>query len=249
MMIRPIKIESIPLYVKAKEAILKLINDNFFTENKLPSETELSKLMGISRTTIREALAALQREGVITKQHGLGNLIHQSTLKTKMQIDKFSDFRNLLEDGGYNVEITRSGLQLIDNLEIYGLSDPTHSDKEKYVYLESIFSADKHPAILSRNFIRESILRKNILSEMNNLNSSFGDLLNRFSKEEVANTIICFKPSSAEGLVSDILHLPLGVPVMQWQETSYSIFDRIICISKVTFHPDLVNLTLLRKWK
>ena len=84
----PLKLKSSPLYVLAKNEIIKNIKSGMFPEGKLPSETALSKMMGISRTTIREALMALGRDGVITKIQGKGNFIHLSALNTKMCIDQ-----------------------------------------------------------------------------------------------------------------------------------------------------------------
>ncbi len=249
MMSRPIKSQTSPLYVMAKEAIMELVNEDSFPGGKLPSEAVLSESLGISRTTIREALITLHREGIITKQHGLGNLIHRSTLGTKMQIDRFSDFKALLKDGGYEADVARSEQEWVRNLEPFGLEDPEQTENERYLYVESIYSADAKAAILSQNFIKESVLRKDIGDKKNVPESSFVELLNLFSKEEVANTIIAFKPSVVDNVVSEKLCLGKGLPVMQWQETSYSVFDRVICLGKITFHPELVNLTLLRKWK
>lgn len=238
-----------PLYVMAKQAIIELIGENTFTNNKLPSEAVLSRQLGISRTTIREALVALQREGIITKQHGLGNLIHRSTLGTRMQIDRFSDFKALLEDGDYRASVFRAELEWVDDLIPFGIEDPEQKGTQRYLHLQSIYTADGQAAILSQNFIKESMLREEIADEKNFSESSFVDLLNRFSREEVANTIISFKPAAAGGPVSEKLDIPAGTPILQWKEVSISVLDHIICISKTSFHPELVNLTLLRKWK
>jgi DNA-binding GntR family transcriptional regulator len=81
------------------------------------------------------------------------------------------------------------------------------------------------------------------------MDQGFAELLNRYSKEEVANSIIFFKPAVADISVAEKLNLKKSDPLMQWRETSYSVFDHVICLSRITFHPELVNLTLLRKWK
>ncbi|MDB5046137.1 MAG: phnF, partial [Deinococcus sp.] len=39
---------------------------------RLPSETALSQELRVSRTTVRDGLAALEREGLLVRQHGLG---------------------------------------------------------------------------------------------------------------------------------------------------------------------------------
>ena len=86
------KMKSTPLYVQAKKKIIDMIQSGVFKDNKLPPESSLSETLGISRTTIREALIALNRDGVITKKQGVGNLFHLSTLNTRMRIDQIKDF-------------------------------------------------------------------------------------------------------------------------------------------------------------
>lgn len=252
-MSRPLKRIAQPLYVLAKKAILGLIQEDSYPDNKLPSEAELSETLGISRTTIREALMALHREGVITKQHGIGNLIHPSTLNTRMQIDRFADFLSLLEDGGYRADVTRSRLCWMDSIPSeYQLGENIKTEDQesgRHIFLQSIFTADGRPAILSENFIRESVLRKNFKGFDSLEGMSFVEILNSFSTEDVVNSVIAFKPAAADSFVAEKLVLQQGVPIMQWCETTYSAFDSLICLSRISFHPELVNLTLLRKWK
>ena len=249
MMSRSIKRHAVPLYVIAKNAILEMIRDTDYAENKLPSEADLSERLGISRTTIREALITLQREGVITKQHGLGNRIHRSTLDTRMQIDRYSDFRALIEDGGYTAGVERTEPIWIEDLSSYDIEDPEKGEDEHYIYLASVYTADGNKAILSKNFIKSDIAGKETEGSENLKDSSFIDLLNRFSREEVANTIISFKPVVADENLASKFEVPRGSALMQWRETSYSVMDRVICLGLIVFNPNLINLTLLRKWK
>ena len=86
------RIKYFPLYLEAKTELMKMFKKGDFKNNKLPPEDKLSEMLGISRSTIWEALIALDREGIITKKQGIGNLIHRSTLEIKMRIDLVQDF-------------------------------------------------------------------------------------------------------------------------------------------------------------
>ena len=46
--------------------------------DRLPPEIRLAEHFGVSRSTMRDALATLEREGFINRIHGIGNA-HQST--------------------------------------------------------------------------------------------------------------------------------------------------------------------------
>lgn len=51
---------------------------------KLPNENELSEKLGISRTTLREAIRILSAEGILTVKRGLGTFVSE-------QIDQYTD--------------------------------------------------------------------------------------------------------------------------------------------------------------
>ena len=65
-----IKIVNQNRYQQVKKKIIEMIENEEISGNKLPSEDELSKLLGVSLATLREALLVLKGEGVITKRHG-----------------------------------------------------------------------------------------------------------------------------------------------------------------------------------
>lgn len=63
-------------YVSVYNKLFKMINEGTFPEgSRLPSEPELSKLIGVSRTTLRQALALLQDDGLVNNIRGKGNFI------------------------------------------------------------------------------------------------------------------------------------------------------------------------------
>lgn len=51
----------------------------------LPSEKQLAQQLGVSRNTVRKALAALEQEGVIEKRQGAGSFIRQKKATTQLQ--------------------------------------------------------------------------------------------------------------------------------------------------------------------
>jgi GntR family transcriptional regulator len=65
-----------PLYLQLAESIRNLIAEGRIrTGDALPSERELSQSSGISRVTVRKAIDALFREGLLSRRHGSGTYI------------------------------------------------------------------------------------------------------------------------------------------------------------------------------
>lgn len=64
------------LYVKISRAIKDLLLFRNIEEgDRLPSETELSKALGVSRATVREAIVALEVSGVLVVKRNVGAVV------------------------------------------------------------------------------------------------------------------------------------------------------------------------------
>lgn len=69
------------LYLKVIDRIKEDIQSGVYAEKeKLPSEFELSKLLGVSRATLREALRILEEEKYLIRRHGVGTFVNTRPL-------------------------------------------------------------------------------------------------------------------------------------------------------------------------
>lgn len=66
-------------YAKAYNKILAMIRDGLYPEgSKLPTEPLLAEQLGISRSTLRQALALLQEDGILEARKGIGNFVRKT---------------------------------------------------------------------------------------------------------------------------------------------------------------------------
>ncbi len=86
------------------ERIIKMIeNGELNPGDKLPSEPEFAKLLGISRGILREGLAQLKAQGIISRKPKDGTYILPlkgdkiSVTETALRVMKASSFRNIME--------------------------------------------------------------------------------------------------------------------------------------------------------
>jgi GntR family transcriptional regulator len=86
-----------PLYVRLKHTVRTLIATQLKPGDPIPSEGELCRMYGISRTTVRLALGALADEGVISRQQGRGSFVTEP----KKPVAATGDFINQLTDAGH----------------------------------------------------------------------------------------------------------------------------------------------------
>lgn len=67
----------IQIYNQIKDAIL---NGSFKVGDKLPSEKEFCEMFGVSRVPVREALSALELNGMVESVHGAGVFVKEISL-------------------------------------------------------------------------------------------------------------------------------------------------------------------------
>src|SRR5699024_6972504 len=71
-----------PLYYQLVELLKNQIETHLLANDKLPSERELEKKYGVSRTTVRLALQELENERYIYRRHGKGTFVSDLTKQT-----------------------------------------------------------------------------------------------------------------------------------------------------------------------
>jgi GntR family transcriptional regulator len=65
-----------PLYIQAISAITSMMELGKLPKgSQLPPEAELAEMLGISRSTLREALGHLETHGLVTRQQGRGTFV------------------------------------------------------------------------------------------------------------------------------------------------------------------------------
>ncbi|HHY09827.1 MAG TPA: GntR family transcriptional regulator [Firmicutes bacterium] len=66
----------VALYYQLKEILSdKILSNEWSLGERLPTEFELCEQYGVSRITVRQALAELEREGLIVRKQGLGTFV------------------------------------------------------------------------------------------------------------------------------------------------------------------------------
>ncbi|MBI3918951.1 MAG: GntR family transcriptional regulator [Betaproteobacteria bacterium] len=91
---------SSPAYLRIRNELLELIRCGAYRScDRLPSETELQRRFNVSRVTVRLALEALRRKGVVRSQQGKGSFVCMP--KVVHQTPALLGFHEAIEGRGY----------------------------------------------------------------------------------------------------------------------------------------------------
>lgn len=141
----------VPAYNQLMDIIYKRVKEKELQPHEmLPSETELCRLYGISRTTVREALSRLIRDGLLYTIKGKGTFVAEPKLDQIMI--KIPNFYEDMAGRGLKPEV-----KVID-FRVLRANQPV-SEKlmvppdENVFLIKRLFSADGKPYVLEKKFI------------------------------------------------------------------------------------------------
>ncbi len=79
------KTSRMPLYYQLMDIIIDMIDSGELVEDdQLPSERELCEIYDISRSTVRQAIQELEKEGYIYRVHGKGTFVSKEKFRQEL---------------------------------------------------------------------------------------------------------------------------------------------------------------------
>ncbi len=137
---------------QAKAHIKERILSGDFEEGRIPSETELAADLGVSRTTIRDALSRLEHEGTIYRKQGAGTFVNEPGLQIKSRLEEIWSYEEVLTDHGYTPSV-RVGKVLTESASERLAAELNLAPGDPVVVFEKVFLENDLPVVLTTNRI------------------------------------------------------------------------------------------------
>jgi GntR family transcriptional regulator len=235
------KIVSESLHLKVEQALIKIVEDS--GNQKLKSEEELAQFLGVSRTTIREAMNRISKKGILTKRHGKGNFMHKSALDDRFRIDLHHNFSNLIKSGGHNLRLVRTLLDIQTANKKVG-EKLCLAENELVIRFLWTYYADEIPAIFVYRHIPVFLFK--MIPDHKEIIEDTRLFLEKYCNQDLAHFISKIKPVLNNKIDQDF-GLEVNTPLIMWEEILYNIYDDIIGYDETYFNPNIIDLSLLIK--
>ncbi len=72
---------------------------------KLPREEELARILGVSRTTVRQALNDLAADGIVLRRQGRGTFVNAASRGIRARFSPSTELADAIRDSGYEPEV------------------------------------------------------------------------------------------------------------------------------------------------
>ncbi len=142
---------------QVKAHIKERIASGSFEGGRIPPEAELAADLGVSRTTVRDALSRLENEGTIYRRQGAGTFVNEAGLQIKSRLEEIWSYEQVLEDHGYvpSVHVLSATSSPADDATLAALQ---LDEGERVLVIEKLFKEDDEPVILTINRIPERFI-------------------------------------------------------------------------------------------
>ena len=225
--------------------LLMAMQDGIFAHSeRLPRESVLAERLGISRAQLRDSLATLEREGFITRRHGVGTIINRHVLAVRTRMDIEVEFMDMIRQTGKEpgvafvaAECAACGAGVAERLKI--------EQGEMVLKVCRLVTADGKPAIYCEDHVPCGLIKRP--SEEADFTRPIFDFLREFCRVEAYMDLTEIRPAVADAHLAQLLCVQEGAPLLYMDEVDYDIEGTPVLYCAEYYVDGMVKHTVMRK--
>lgn len=238
-----IKSDHRALYLQVIDRMKKDIAAGIYKEReKLPSEFELSKTLGVSRATLREALRLLEEDNIIVRRHGVGTFVNPRPVFTS-GIEQLTSVSDMIRQAG----MEPGGIYLSTAESIPSDEDVNRfhcKNDDPVITIERVRTANGEPVVYCIDKVLSADLPEDFLQRTE---SSLFSAIEESGKTRISYAVTFIDPAGYHEIASPILQCDPETALLVLKQLHYDEEDRMVLYSKNYFRADKFSFHVIRK--
>ena len=211
---------------------------------RLPRENVLAEKLGISRTQLRDILASLEREGFITRRHGVGTIINRHVLGVQTRMDIEVEFLDMIRQSGHEPAV--ASVRVSEGFADRKIAGQLQIEEgAPVIRVARLCTADGRPAIYCEDVLDKALVRGSYT--IKDLKLPIFHFLQQFCGVYPYLDLTDLRPVVADAALAEIFQVPMGTPLLHMDEVDYDIDGRPVFCSTEYFIDGIFRHTVMRK--
>jgi DNA-binding GntR family transcriptional regulator len=234
---------------QVKHHIRDLIIQGEYPGGRIPPEMELAEALGVSRTTVRDALSRLEMEGTISRRQGAGTFVNDPVLQIRSRLEEIWSYEAVLEAHGFtpSTRVLESQILTVGESPLPEgiVAELSRSPGEEVLFVSKLFLENDVPVILANNYVPLRLTPEPF--QPGDLALPVYEFLERFGRHHLAYYLSEIIPVTASDELAETLRIAAATPLICFDETGYNDENEPILKAYSYFRDDLLRFRLLRR--
>ena len=233
---------------RVREEVRDRIRDGRFADGvQLPPEVELAMSLGVSRTTVRDALLQLEQEGLVIRRHGHGTFV-RSSARLRGSLNANLSATEVIRSHGMEAGTSHARIDrttpppgVAEQLRL-GPADPI-------IHLERVRTADGRPVIFTidmmpaRLFTDAAVDPEVLLDPSLSLYRLYAERLGR----SITDGQAAIRLTQADELTGERLEIAAGSPILRLEQIDATAEGEPVLFSIESYVADTFEFSVHRR--
>lgn len=233
---------------RVREEVRDRIRDGRLSDGvQLPPEVELATSLGVSRTTVREALLQLEQEGLVIRRHGHGTFV-RSSARLRGSLNANLSATEVIRGHGMEPGTSHARIQRLSPPPAVAAQLGLAPDAD-VVQLERVRTADGRPVIFTidmmpAHLFEDAAVPTDVLLDPGlSLYRLYAERLGRSITDGQAS----IRLTRADDHVADCLGIPAGAPILCLEQIDATAEGEAVLFSIESYVADTFEFSVHRR--
>jgi GntR family transcriptional regulator len=233
----------VPLYRQLHEILRQEITSGRLKAGqRLSTEFELMKRFGVSRTTVRQTIARLQKEGLVSVQRGKGTFVGRP--KIEPELSALTGFVEDMQALGLTASARVLGIEAVEAPEAVAQSLGITAGDE-VTKITRVRLAEDVPVSFEYSFLPMEIGRR-VAEENLEIHPIFSLLEDKYGIH-LGEAVYRIEAGIASRVAAGNLGIKRGAPVLAIERTTYSTAGDAVDFEQMFYRGDKIRYTMRLK--
>jgi GntR family transcriptional regulator len=232
-----------PIWLQVLRSIEYGISTRLYTQgDQLPSEHELCAYFDVSRSSVREALARLEKSGLISRRQGKGAFVQTPTSPSSWTLPNAPSLLGQYQEDGRSAltsQILRAGVEM---LPPWAAAAFTNNPGGQGFVVERLRAVGKLTAVHVVNYLPKRF--SGLAPSLREPRASLYAALERVSGVTITRMHRTIEAVSADRRLAQLLEIEEGSPIVVVEAVAYDQNNEPVDFSRASVRTDRLRVTV-----